>query len=489
MSNRISTYVSDSFSDEQKSVFNFLVSTFPEKLRMVNTGSELVEIESVYAVLALIAHMIGESRELINNTQYLRDIDYLRQNSSADTILEKSNAKARLLNALDLNATLLDERLTVEQQLEVIDNNPDFFLNAPEYINNRGTMATLKNIIEDFLLIKLSEPAKETGKVQGVNNPAAYDFTVDPDGANGAQLIQIETLIDDVPDPSASYIGDYYEIKRDSDLYKVINAVRPAGMIYTIIMLNKLNILENLASSLMAGVHSDNAPITSNDSLTTGPTISVSLVSYSDPNNPLVYEVTVTNPYEHLPVLVRVRDFSTTTYNKTLTHQEFLLGPGESLTKQFQSLSNYGYSTTVYIAAYLKVSTKTSPYNSSTKSIITSAEPPVVLPTLIDPVLTAGPTQVTYGGGEISVAIRNNNSVAVTAQVYWEFTDGGFNTDYGSETRSISGTSSVTYKKYTTLPVNSTCLIRVRLTAVGYDNSNYETVYIYNVPGSQLGEA
>jgi len=346
----VSEYVATNFTEEQQNVFSFLIASFPEKLRATVTETDMIENNQVTVVLAMMAHVIGNAREQIYNLQNLRDVSYLKKSIEEEHDLKQSDSIALLLNALDMGALILDEKASVEQNLKTLDENKEHFLEAYKYIENRGTLNTLNKVIRNFLLSKLPDPIQMDGKVLDVNNSLAVDYAITD--IAGGKLVELNQTIEGMIDPTKQYLtSEYYEIDQGSDLAKMISMIRPAGIIYTIVMLYKLDMFENLDLPTVGAVHADNTPLVISYM---GVSMSAPILSSEaagpcgGPDAYSTYSVTITNSNPEAGVMVYLidrpsNDFVANTYyiKTTKSHHQFFIGPNESISVSVQTMNKY----------------------------------------------------------------------------------------------------------------------------------------------------
>lgn len=146
---------------EQLNTYDFIIASFPEKLRTLITddGGIITRAENtdVLAVLALLAFVIGESRELINNLIISKSLSELYEYVNNAVVnpgaypFGEGNKKLLLLAVEDMQKTAFDPGLTVEQKIELIMTNQFAYLNSYKLIRARGSEQALRNVIIAFL--------------------------------------------------------------------------------------------------------------------------------------------------------------------------------------------------------------------------------------------------------------------------------------------------------------------------------------------------
>ncbi len=484
---KVSEYVEANFTDEQKNVFDFLINAFPEKLRATVVGTTLVENAEVTAVLAMMAYTIGNAREQIFNLENLKDISYLKNSVEEEHSLKESDRIALLLNALDMGSLLLDEKASVEQNLETLDENKEHFLDAYSYIKNRGTLTTLNKVIRNFLLTKLADPTQIPGKVLDINNPLALNYTIED--ISGGKLIKVDQTVEDIIDPITQYLDtDYYGIKQDSDLFKMVSMIRPAGIIYTIVIMYKLDMFENLDVPVIGAVHADNVEfsIVSIDTDLEAPVLSGDVFGTCGGGiAPSTYAVVITNNNPEAAIMVYLTDRSTNDFVanedwiKTYrSHHDFLVGPNESIAVSVQTFTNYDHDRYFYIAAYFEIDSEETAYSSAERLTI----PEETIPTLDKPTKEHGIVGVSATGGYTTLSKTNPNAIPVTAEIYWRYTaDIGGGEETGNTTINISAHSSGSKTLYNPLSEVADGHFEVVLSATGYDDSGVAVEDVYNV--------
>ena len=472
------------FTEQQQLVFNFLLNSFPEKLRTYRTSDDLVDYEDVLAVLALIASEVGNSRDLINNLQHIKDVPHLYDNIEDSDDLAENNKVLLLLNIEDIKNVLLDESISVERKLEIIDNNKRYFVSAYPYVSNRGSLSTLRKVITDYLLDRIDPVENTDGNLSDLINPLASSFTVEADATTLGSLVKIDLSIYadvNLNDPITGESG-YFGIKTTSDLYKIIKSIRPAGIIYTIAMLFELRVLENLATPVFLSTHSDNSLITLVDTLEDEPSIAAVVDGTNYTGTIVTYTVAVTNPYSYTSIVLNVGDFTTAAGDKTESHHQITIGPGETIEEDLVTFNSYASSSVAfYIAGYYTIDSEETDYS----TVVTLAAPASGGSTPeLDPIAYPDSVAVAAtwnGGGYVDLTIVNLNNVAVSASVSYTYTD-----VTGIKILSISAPGSITTKLYNPQSYISDCVIRVTLSATGYDDSTRITKTVSDVDKTYL---
>lgn len=496
------------FTDDQLFVFDFLVNSFPEKLLFNDPETtESIDEDGPISVLALMAYDIGSSRSLIENLKRSKDINYLFDHIGIGVdLLAENNEKLLLLNALDLSDVLFDDDMTVSQKLEIIrgseerKGNGNFFRNAYSYIVNRGKLTTLNRVIADYLIDKIDVPE---GSLDTISMDAK-NFEVTDDGSGG-KLVRIdepvEEDIDLANDLSATFGVDYYGIKRKGNLSRIINSIRPAGVLYTIGMLYSANIIKNSDTPAVYGFFRLDSDLDL-DGIGTVPSIVVDSFNYVESTGYMSYTITVTNPYKYTPVTLYVADFISPNYYtdqanaKTYaSHHTVVLLPGETKTINLNTFYTYdpegGTNDTAYIAGYfvgLNDLDAETDYNavSVDTTINTPASGGTPTVTLTDPSLVTT-KKSSQAGGYVELQVGNLNSVAVTAHIDWTYTSGG-STDVRSKTIIISSESNKIENLYNPFESTADVDIDVYLTAPGYDDSSVVSAQVTGVERTYLGQ-
>jgi len=160
-------YVESNFNESQKSMFNFLVESYPETM-LVQDG---IESQDVLLLLAIFAKIIGKAREQIINLNSIRDIEGLYSKIDSG-ILEESNKYLLLLMAEDLKSVILKEAQTEEEKLEVLLEKRKLIENDYNAVKNRGTLQAVNNVIMAFLdYVGSNTKSFNVEKMQALNNP------------------------------------------------------------------------------------------------------------------------------------------------------------------------------------------------------------------------------------------------------------------------------------------------------------------------------
>lgn len=516
-----------SFTEEQLLVFDFLVKSFPEQFLLVDPeSSSAIDPNGTISVLSLMAYDIGNSREFINNLENAKDIRHLINSmKSVDGVsqseysinpFERSGEPSRfyendrilaVLNSLDVDRVLFNGDSTVDKKGEIVENNSNYFLNAYSYVVNRGTLPTLRRVITDYLDDRISVSDSSADKV----SRDAGEFTIEKDAVNNHEYnVKIDTAIDEDIDTSVDlsspdYLdGEYFGIKKSSSIYKIIESVRPAGIIYTIGMLYKANILRNSEDEIFdASSYDEASNVVLLDGLTSEPTITnATYYSYNESTGIVRYRIDVHNPYRHTPVILMVRDFTSDTYYenqsyaKQTSHREVYLEPGETRTGiLLTSKLEYDPDDYVYIGGYFKSTldeSEESGYNDyvagETRVQVPSTPDPSTDPDMdYNPNVVAS-AEVSQTGGYASVDIHNDNNHEVTAHISYTYAISG-DTYVKSETIVMNGLSSKNREYVNPYEENASFQVQVYFTAPGYNNSATASDSLSSVERTYLAQA
>jgi len=224
-------YVEQYFSEEQKSIFNFIVSAFPEKLLLIDSSIHVSDTSNdnndVLTLCALLAYVIGDSREIIKNLSISKSLLELYNSINPDhedynEDLLENNKKLLLLLAEQLKSSVLEDSMTVDEKLAAVVENEESIKDSYQLVRNRGTEATIRQIIDAFLISE---------GLSGIT----YDIITDEAPRIDIVLLSPTGLVDYDRSSGVTY-GDslLYGIYKDTDLYKRLMAVRPAGFTYNV---------------------------------------------------------------------------------------------------------------------------------------------------------------------------------------------------------------------------------------------------------------
>ena len=140
--------------------------------------------------------------------------------------LFNNNIKLLISTLESMNFYLLEDEDTIEEKEEVIKNYELLARDSYMFLKNRGTLATLKRIITDFLV-----NATDTYiNIKEIDDSSAGDIDVYLDQLDTTKVSYIlDNEAAPVEDPASS--GKYtYPLNKSNELYKYIMKMKPAGI-------------------------------------------------------------------------------------------------------------------------------------------------------------------------------------------------------------------------------------------------------------------
>lgn len=140
-------YVSSNFSEDQFKVFNFILDSFPESILLID---KVIPNDDVISVLALIAYDLGNSREVINNLRFSKDLGELISSIDLEQDLSENNKKLLFLLLSDIGSPVTESDLSLSEKFFQIVTYRDLFEDSYLYIKNRGTLPTIRSIISNY---------------------------------------------------------------------------------------------------------------------------------------------------------------------------------------------------------------------------------------------------------------------------------------------------------------------------------------------------
>lgn len=248
MSN-VKTYVNDNFTKEEKTVFNFIIESFPEYLLVDNLGNDN---EDILALLALIAKAIGSSRELINNLATAHSVQELYDKIDDENLeyLRENNLELLLLLIEDLNVPLFKNK-TRDEKIALLEDKGirDLVINSYLLTRDRGTKTAIKNIIDLTLKNLLHSTEIEDTKdvlriIEEKGQSLIYLKSDESITENDTTVYPIEELIDfslSNHEPLEFFIGNefidnVFYLKTDTPMYQTIMTYKPSGIIYNAVV-------------------------------------------------------------------------------------------------------------------------------------------------------------------------------------------------------------------------------------------------------------
>lgn len=248
MSN-VKTYVNNKFTKEEKTVFNFIIESFPEYLLVDNLGNGN---EDILALLALIAKAIGSSRELINNLATAHSVQELYDKIDDENLeyLRENNLELLLLLIEDLNVPLFKNK-TRDEKIALLEDKGirDLVINSYLLTRDRGTKTAIKNIIDLTLKNLLHNTEIEDTEdvlriIEEKGQSLIYLKSDESITENGTTVYPIEELIDfslSNHEPLEFFVGNefidnVFYLKTDTPMYQTIMTYKPSGIIYNAVV-------------------------------------------------------------------------------------------------------------------------------------------------------------------------------------------------------------------------------------------------------------
>lgn len=474
-------YVNQLFSNEQKIVFDFLIKSFPEKLLVINDAI-FVEDESndnndVLASLALLAYIIGDSRELIKNLEISKSIvelynsiDPLNINYNERTV--ENNKVLLLLAAEQLNSPLVKNYSSIEEKIEQVIINEEAIKDSYETVRNRGTIPTIDQIVQSA--------------ISSSDNPTAQ-YTIDESSVAGT----ISILIDNIPDyadldfPLGIFTIDgeeYFSIKRDTAMFRNLMSVRPAGMYYSVavpVFIGDFLINYNNINTILEEY--DLEPVSYLKTEIPLPTLLMTAASTVNKT----YSIEITNPSKIIGLTVVIYEINADNTGTVYPEEYFI--PANTTTEITKSATNSKFSLggeNTKIVAYFKSGPYTGSEVSYAPNIDLFAPPAPIVLSLIASNLTAT-KGFNISGGTARLTIANTNSIAVVATILYKWSSDSV---YSSRSISISAGSSSSQQVFGN-PYNTTQDIefKVTLSATGYTSSPEVIKELFGVARSNDG--
>lgn len=229
-------YVLQNFSEEQKFVFDYIIESFPEHI-LKATGEDS---EDILLLIAIVAKIIGKGREQILFLRHAHDLKELYNNLNEET-------KSLIVPLLDdMKYPEFDNEQSIDEKLEIAEVAKPFVEIAYQSIKKRGTRSAIKSIVESFLdFINRQELPYELEEIkeQGTVNI-------------------VLGFLEDYVDYTHIIVPGTYSIKKDAVLYKMLMAIKPAGILYNVVFRVAGDLVTNFATDKV--IRNDTRPNANN---------------------------------------------------------------------------------------------------------------------------------------------------------------------------------------------------------------------------------
>lgn len=459
-------HVANNFSEEEKRLFDFVLSSFPESI-LVQNGEES---EDILFLLAILAKTFGSSRELILNLKNAHDISELYKSIKNNSALKSNNEQLILPLISDLGYHRLSADMTVDELIDRVIEEAPFVEDYYSLYKNRGTILAVDHIVKKFaeylgksiidydiyefenrvvILFQYLEGYVDTEKAQitfslpecqwKIINKYYSTTDVSTAPACGANVVKTEcTLVEGSTNYYCiDYLGiediDASYVKSDSIIYDMIMQFKPVGILYDILIEYSTASIINLLSErvigrsgttnvLMPVVEASSAQLaTESPDITTLDYIEGTnqyAISIENNSETMAYDVYVADWHDASifagsPNFEAIAQIETDlTGSSFFTWSSLSIGPRSTVSiGRLSTDPNYdpGVSS---IAAYFRNIGDT-----SSKSQYTIETFNVALLTLADPVIIASALTFASGAGYFRANISNSNSVSVSVNI------------------------------------------------------------------------
>ena len=225
--------VQQSFNDTEIKLYNFLVESFPDNI--IHIGEDQYN-EDMLTLLATLAKLLGEPKELINNLSNAKSIEELTKRD------DTPSGKLLYLLAKEIGFNHLSDVSVDEQIKELIKRKP-FLERYYPMIKNRGSLLAISMLMDAlFEYIKQEDSERQE-----------LEYTIYEDGST--VTIQLNQLLSEFVDLSNPQLvehpitgGSVMAIREDSFLHQLLIEIKPAGVIYTIVAGVFIDYLSNYES-------------------------------------------------------------------------------------------------------------------------------------------------------------------------------------------------------------------------------------------------
>jgi len=357
----VKQYVQANFTTVEQEIFDYILLSFPESL-IVQENSES---EEVLLLLAVLAKVVGNSKELILNLKTGHSLNEIIQKIE-DDYLKENNEKLLLPLAADIKYHRLPESLETSELIERLVSEKFFIQDYYKLYKNRGTLTAITQIVKKYAEF-LSEKEVTYTLYELKNSVNIVLNGLDPNEyANLAEGTLSFNFGDETIDTAF--------LKKDEIIYDMLMSIKPLGTKYNILFeffaFNLTNILADrvLRDGLM------DIDIKLNDSTVsaTNPQI-ISLVTDEESNE---YTLTVSNPSKLSSLKLYYTDwnnngiFSQNTRFDTVKENWDELNEAVTPTRDNVNKKNYIFATEQQLIEYLQVITP----EVGTKAIVTGYE-------------------------------------------------------------------------------------------------------------------
>jgi len=453
-------HVTNNFSDEEKRLFDFVLSSFPESI-LVQNGEES---EDILALLAILAKTFGSSRELVFNLKNAHDISELYKSIKNNSALKSNNEQLILPLISDLGYHRLSADMTVDELIDKVIEEAPFIEDYYSLYKNRGTLLAVDHIVKKFaeylgksivdydiyefenrvvILFQYLEGYVDTEKAQitfplpecqwEIINKYYSTTDVSTSPTCGANVVKTEcTLVEGSTNYYCiDYLGieeiDASYVKSDSIIYDMLMQFKPVGILYDILIEYSTASIINLLSERVIG--------RSGTTNTLMPVVEVSnaQLATESPNitaleyiaNTDQYAITIENNSENAAydvyvadwhdasIFVGSQDFETlSATHPSFSYKKEFVGP-RSATVIAKTSTDTGYNPSIStVATYFRnIGSLTAKSQMSLETF------DVALPELISPVVTAFALTYASGIGYFRANVTNNNAVDVSVSI------------------------------------------------------------------------
>lgn len=404
-------YVTTNYSQEEQFMFNFLVESFPETM-LIQAGQES---QDLLLLLAILAKILGKLRNQITNLESIKDRDglYKKINLNVDS---DANKFLLLLLAEDIRNVILKEAETENDKLEILMNKKELLENDYYAIKHRGSKQAINNIIMSFLAY--------------VGNTNASYFLLQETDISAPGITVVLDYIDNQIDFSSDFVPEYnaYSIKKDSELYKMLMSIRPAGTLLNVLIKYIDNlIIQSSQDSLISDQGDLNSFARSMDYPNANSGV---LIDYQGDK----YYIQITNLLKTAPISFYIIESTNTElqsedFSSYFGVRQINVAPGQTksivgiLQDNTDNTSGQGTNTAIIYMAKNAFVTPEFP------NVLTTGgrmlDMPKKVPTgTLSYALIAPSVFVTTIGNRLGLTIINNNQIAVSAsiQVNWSLT-------------------------------------------------------------------
>ena len=493
MSNVVSnvkTYVNDNFTKEEKTVFNFIIESFPEYLLVDNLGNNN---EDILALLALIAKAIGSSRELINNLATAHSVQELYDKIDDEKLeyLRENNLELLLLLIEDLNVPLFRNK-TRDEKIALLEDKGirDLVINSYLLTRDRGTKTAIKNIIDLTLknLLHSTEIVNTEDVLRIIEDKGQSLIYLKSDESiteNGTTVYPIEELIDfslSNHEPleffiDGEFIDNVFYLKTDNPMYQTIMAYKPSGIIYNaVVKYLSHNLFMNKASDFV--ITKDNQSLVYHDIelkaiskpelLTKTDGNNKWIFQGKDDSNEFTYQLEFENTNKYAPLRLVIDDSVTSGQHK------MILKPSESkiITVDF-SIPSFDTFSKIYVSYWFENIGN----EDEIKSIVVDLEGTkynVAVANLVSPELEDN------DDGSIKISNTNITDVSIEINETWTL----YGKVYGTTVKHIDNIYS--YSNYTYKPINISSKHRLDVTLsvmfkLGHITSDVASITLENI--------